>query len=216
MFTARTVTMDKHISEGESKDGKDLTVVDFENISQFYEKQLELPSLKPTHRILLCPVGLIGAGKTTVVKPLSKALSLLRISTDEIRKILKEKGFNYVRTREIAKNLIGKYLKQGYSVAIDADCVGSLREAIDVISPDQRIKVIWIHINPPESFIINKLRNYKHTWLFKDADNAIRNYQQRKPLHEHLDMPFIYTFDTSRDDLEAQIKEAVKLIQATQ
>lgn len=191
-----------------------MTVEAFESVSQLYEKQLELPSVKPSHQILLCPVGLVGSGKTTVISPLSQTLSLVRIATDEIRKILKENGFNYVQTREIAKNLIGKYLKQGYSVAIDADCVGELREAIAEISHDPQIKVIWIHINPPESFILNKLRNYKHTWLFKNADDAIHCYQERKPLHEHLDMPFLYTFDTSRDDLDEQIKEAIKLIQA--
>lgn len=206
--------MNKYIDEGESKVGQDLTAADFDKISQLYEKQLELPSVKPTHQILLCPVGLVGSGKTTIVKPLSQALSLVRISTDEVRKMLKENGFNYIRTREIAKNLIGKYLKQGYSVAIDADCVGALREVIDKIGNDPRIKVIWIHINPPESFIINKLRNYKHTWLFKDADDAIHCYQERKLLHEHLDVPFLYTFDTSREDLDLQIEEANKLIKA--
>lgn len=206
--------MNKNIGEEESKVGKDVMAADFENISQLYEKQLELPSGKPMHQILLCPVGLVGSGKTTVVKPLSKALSLLRISSDEIRKILKENGFNYVRTREIAKNLIGKYLKQGFSVAIDADCAGSSYELINEISRNPQIKVIWIHINPPESFILNKLRNYKHTWLFENADDAIHCYQERKPLHEHLDMPFLYTFDTSRDNLDEQVKEAIELIQA--
>lgn len=204
--------MSKYISEGESKAGKDLSAADFENISQLYEKQLELPSAKPVRQILLCPVGLVGSGKTTVVKPLSQALSLVRIATDEIRKILKEKGFNYVRTREIAKNLIVKYLKQGFSVAIDADCVGFSHELINEVSQDPRIKVIWIHINPPESFILNKLRNYKHTWLFKNADDAIHCYQERKPLHEYLDMPFLYTFDTSRDDLGVQIEGAIEKI----
>ncbi|MDD5726472.1 MAG: hypothetical protein PHC53_03625 [Patescibacteria group bacterium] len=213
MCTARTAIMNKYQGEEESKVGKDVTAADFENISQLYEEQLELPSAKPTKQILLCPVGLVGSGKTTVVKPLSKALSLLRISTDEIRKILKENGFNYVRTREIAKNLIGKYLKLGHGVAIDADCAGSSYELINEISQNPQIKVIWIHINPPESFILNKLRNYKHTWLFKNADDAIYCYQERKPLHEHLDMPFLYTFDTSRDDLDKQIEEAIKLIQ---
>jgi len=212
----RTVTMNKYIDEGESKVGQDLTAADFDKISQLYEKQLELPSVKSANQILLCPVGLVGSGKTTVVKPLSKALSLVRISTDEVRRILKENGFNYVRTREIAKNLIAKYLKQGFSVAIDADCIGYVDGLINEVSQDPRIKVIWIHIKPPESFILNKLRNYKHTWLFKDADDAIHCYQERKPLHEHLDMPFLYTFDTSRDDLNMQIEEAIKLIQAAQ
>ena len=70
-----------------------------------------------------------------------------------------------------------------------------------------------MHVNPSEEFILNKLRTYNHTWLFKDADEAIANYYWRKLLHEHLSMPFVYTFDTSRDDLPHQIEEAIEKIE---
>ena len=67
-------------------------------------------------------------------------------------------------------------------------------------------------INPPEEFILNKLRNHKPTWLFKNADEAIKNYEARKPLHQNLDFDFAYTFDTSKPDLDEQIEEATKII----
>ena len=76
------------------------------------------------------------------------------------------------------------------------------------------IKIIWIHINPPEKFIINKLKNYKkHSLLFKDSEDAINNYLERKPLHKKLNFPFIYNFDPSRPDLKSQLKEATSIIE---
>jgi hypothetical protein len=72
--------------------------------------------------------------------------------------------------------------------------------------------VVWIHINPPENFILNKLNNYNHTWLFKDADEAVATYYRRKPLHQDLKLEFAYVFDTSKPDIQSQINTAVPLI----
>jgi len=62
------------------------------------------------------------------------------------------------------------------------------RELIAQAERDYGIKTIWIHTNPPEEFIIKKLKNYKHTWLFEDGDQAVQNYLDRKPIHQDLDM----------------------------
>lgn len=197
--------------EQESTEGRNLTDTELETILSETEDSLVIPDSKPKHQILLCPVGLVGAGKTTVVEPLSQRLNLVRISTDEVRKRLKEKGYNLVRTIEIGKKLIERYLQKGYNVAIDADCSGQY-ELVSALTTNTPITPVWIHINPPESFILNKLKTFKHSWLFKDAGEAIANYHRRKPLHENLDMPFVYTFDTSREDLSQQIEEAVEQI----
>lgn len=74
------------------------------------------------------------------------------------------------------------------------------------------IRVFWLHVNPPEEFILSKLRAYKHTWLFKDSDEAVKKYYSRKPLHENLTLDFTYTFDTSRSDLTEQLDDAYKVI----
>lgn len=60
-----------------------------------YEAELDIPIQPKRKQFILCPVGIVGAGKTTVMKPLSERLSLVRISGDEIRKILKEHGQAY-------------------------------------------------------------------------------------------------------------------------
>ena len=182
-------------------------------IKNLYEKGLTIPRDKPERQILLCSIGLIGAGKTTVIEPLSKKLNLIRFCTDDIRKLLKENGYGYESAQDINVQLVRKYLKAGYSVAIDGDSASEhSRKLIAETEDNYNIKAIWIHINPPEEFIINKLRNFKHTWLFRDGEHAIENYYERKPLHKNLDMSFVYTFDTSRSDISKQIDEAVNLI----
>lgn len=187
-------------------------------IIEEYEGALEFPSLKPTPPFVVCPVGLVGAGKTMVIKPLSKNLHLLRISTDEIRLLLKTHGHGFERTREIALLLVQKYLTQGYSLGIDADGAGSTQETLKKLKNHfPHLAVYWIHIAPPESYHLAQLRQYQPKGLFRDAAHAEQEYWRRKPLHEHLTMPFIYTFDPSQSNLEEQIKEAgIKITLANQ
>lgn len=187
--------------------------MDREKIIEEYEKILEIPKNKSNRQIMICLIGVVGAGKTTIVKLLSRKLPLLRISSDEIRKLLKENGYGYDLANEIAFDLAEKYIKKRYSIAIDKDCVSEYSQRrIEEIKKRYGIKIFWIHINPPEEFIINKLKNYKHSWLFKDANQAIENYKSSKVSHQNINFPFIYTFDTSRDDIEKQVKEAVNVI----
>ena len=177
-----------------------------------YTKSVEIPKKKGV-RFFLCPVGLIGSGKTTVLKPLAKKLGLVRISGDEIRKMLKDGGFGYEGDENIAFAAGEYFIGKGYGIAIDADCVRSdKREKIEKLAKKLSMPIIWVHINPPEKFILNKLKNYPHTWLFKDAKQAIANYKARKPLHKKLNFDFAYTFDTSRPNLKRQIKEAADII----
>lgn len=190
-----------------------------EKVLSLYESSLEIPTEKPKNQFLLCPVGLVGSGKTTVIKPLCARLSLLRLSTDEVRKIIYNLSAT-VTLEEFSKimtTLFKKYLSQGYSIAIDADCASAITQnLIQERQRDYNLKVVWIHVAPGEDFIINKLRNYSlthnETWLFKNADEAVKNYMARKDLHKNLTMPFVYTFDTSLATLGNQIDEAVDVI----
>ena len=186
-----------------------------DKITSLYEKQLIVPGHKPTHQFILCPVGLVGSGKTTVVKPLSEKLSLIRISGDEIRKLLKENGCGYDEVQEIATIVTRKYLDQGYSVCSDNDCVTEkTRKIMNELQTKYGLQLVWIHINPPEEFILNKLRNLKPNWL-GTAEQMVENYYQRKPLHQNLHFPFTYTFDPSRENLSQQIDEAAEIIRKT-
>lgn len=181
-----------------------------------YEDSLTIPPQPVRKQFILCPVGIVGAGKTTVLKPMSEKLSLVRISGDEIRKSLKEHGLGYDALVPIGSELSKKYLAQGYSLALDSDAASPRSKAI-IQKAEQEFGVIpiWIHINPPEEFILNKLRTHEQpTWLFESADQAVQNYMDRKYLHEDLaGYNFVYEFDTSKNDLDKQIGEAVSIIE---
>ncbi|MCF7835566.1 MAG: ATP-binding protein [Candidatus Marinimicrobia bacterium] len=184
-----------------------------EEIIKEYEKKLKFPKTNPEVQIMICPIGTVASGKTTIIKPLSKKLSLLKISTDEIRKLFKENGHGYDSVKDLAYKLADKYIGKGFSIAVDADCNSNgAQEKIKKLQEKYKIKVFWIHIKPPEEFIINKLKSYKHTWLFRDANHAIENYKSSKEGHKNINFNFIYTFDTSRDDLDKQIEECIDVI----
>ncbi len=193
-----------------------MSKTDWEKIKALYIDSLVFPTKKYSPPILLCPVGLVGAGKTTVIKALATKLGLLRLSSDEIRRLLKKHDLGYEGIHEFAYNLIKEFLEKGYSIAIDADCASpETKTKIEEFSKQYNVRPIWIHINPPEEFILNnnKARNLQNTGIFQDGNQAIKNYYDRKPLHENLNLPFVYTFDTSKPNLEEQLEEAVRIIE---
>lgn len=92
-----------------------------EQVASLYESQLHIPLIKPEPQFYIVTVGLIGSGKTTVIKPLSEKLHLLRISGDEIRKVIQDKGGDETDTLEVGRMLVEKYAQAGYSIAHDTD-----------------------------------------------------------------------------------------------
>lgn len=186
-----------------------------EEVMRGYERTLIIPDHKSSLQWMLMPVGLVGSGKTTVVKPLAEHFGLIRISTDEVRQQLKQRGYSYEGAREIVHELQKKYLELGYSLAIDAN-TGSphgleFNKKTEEAFP--QVRQLFIRINPPEEFIINKLKNYNHTWLFKDADHAIERFNFHKAKFTLPNLPFVYTFDTSRNDLPEQIEQGIAAIE---
>lgn len=187
--------------------GKDVSQQDLKYFEDLYCSQINIPPKNNNKQEMICPVGCVGAGKSTVMKPLSERLGFVRISTDEIRLLLSKYGYNHIQTKQIAFSLIVKFIQQGYSIIIDADCI-SFKKELEKLGYDMNIHILWVHINPTEEFILDKLRGINYTWgLFKDTDDAITNYYRRKPLHENVinRFNFIYTFDTSSPDLNNQI-----------
>ena len=180
-----------------------------------YERKLHVPDIKPPIQYILCPVGLIGSGKTTVVTALCKELSLVRISSDDVGEIIHTQEFpnDLVVLTEIMEELFSKYLDLGYSVAADTDCgTSSNQEFLQEKKEKYGLQLVWIHINPPETFILNVGLKNKPEWLFKDKNEVIEIYTRRKKVHEKLSIPFVYTFDTSLPNVGEQINEASQLI----
>ena len=185
-----------------------------EKVFQEYEKTLVIPIDKPLPQWILMPVGLMSSGKTTTVTLLADHFKLIRISTDEVRKRLKERGYSYEGCREIVYDMGQKYLKLGYSIAIDAN-TGS-EEGVKYAQKTKEIfpsiPQIFIHVNPPVEFIVEKLQNYK-TWLFKSKEHAIERFYFHKNNLKLPDVPFVYTFDPSKGNFQEQIEEGIAAIE---
>ena len=182
-----------------------------------YRERLVLPDTKPAKQFLLCPVGLVGAGKSTVIRPLAQKLGIPRVSTDAIREMLKSKGFNYNPARDLAYSIVEELVQAGHSVAVDSNCGSDdALQRLKSLQEKYPFKLIWLRVNPPESFILSKLKNYRHTWLFKDTSEALKSYFKYKERYgdfENLDVPYLYTFDTSRPNMKDQIEEACSRIE---
>lgn len=188
-----------------------VTLEIYAQIKSEYLRQVQIPDSKPSTQYLLCPIGLVGAGKTTVVKPLADKLSLVRISGDEIRKLFKESGYGYEKVYDLAFELINEFISQGYSICIDSDCAGKI-EQIQKAASKNNLQIVWIHINPPEEFIINKLSNLTPNWL-GTAEEMIENYYERKSLHKDIDLNFTVIFNTSQPNIQNQIENSVSVIE---
>lgn len=181
-----------------------------EDVERDFTAQIHIPAIKPEKQIYFCPVGLVGAGKTTITKPISEKLNLVRVSSDELRKLLKENGFDYSPVKEIGLRVLENFVKNGYSIALDMDCGNPQVIAfVQYLEKTYGGKALWVHVTAPEEFIFTKFRNHEPTWLADNPDIMINNYLAQKETRrkENSTFDFVYTFDTSRNDLNEQIKD---------
>lgn len=187
-----------------------------QGIFETYKRDLALPSEKAPKAFILAPVGLIGAGKTTILRELSPRLALVRISSDELRRGLKDAGQTYDAIPEMMEALAHEYLSIGHGIAIDADCASPhTQEYIKKLAAEYTVPVVWVHVASPEAFILEKLRTFSgDRWLTDDQEVMVANYEARKPLHENLTMPFAYVFDASREDFREQLVAGEAAIRA--
>lgn len=188
-------------------------MLDLEKIASEYEQSLVIPSHKPVPPLIILPVGRVGAGKTTVMKPLCEKLSLLRISTDEIRLLIQDHAYFDTYPQQIAISLAKKYIELGYSIGIDANCSSIWQSpALTELLISSHLQSFWINVNPPEEYIIQKLTHHPPSKLFKNTAEALSCYQLSKQKVITTGIPFIYEFDPARADLEQQISEAIHKI----
>ena len=161
-------------------------------------------------RFLICPMGLVGSGKSTCLTQILKCLPMkvVRVSTDELRRFVIQSGSTPCK-REIDAaylRLVRHLLSYGYPVACDSNCF-RLREPISSLASEMGIKAFWFKVNPPEEYIVKKLRAFEHSWLFRDSDHAVERFYHHKnknptPWHS-VSEPF--SLDPSREDLFQQV-----------
>jgi len=205
------------IADYESTEGKNLPKLKINKIIKEYKDKMYIPKERNKTQVLLAPVGLVASGKTTILKPLCRRLKLARISGDEIRLVLRKNGYNYLLTKDIAAKITKDLLNEGYSAALDSDCVSPLiRKIIKQYKKDYGFVDIWIYVNPGEKFIINKLTEmkYKKSGIFPNKEIAIADLKRRIPLHKAYakKIKYHFEFNTSKGNIKDQVNEFVKFL----
>jgi len=186
-----------------------------EEIETEFRTSIEIPKDIPKKQFFFCPVGLVGAGKTTVTKPISERLGLVRISSDELRKILKENDHDYSSLKKIGLTIAREFAEKGFSIALDMDCGNpEVKKYVEDFAEKLHAKVVWVHINTPEEYIFEKFKNHPPSWLANSPQTMINNYhaQKEKRIKENTHFDFLYTFDTSKQNVSEQIGECIEKI----
>jgi len=189
---------------------------------EYYTSLSRSPEAQQKPQFCLCVIGLVGAGKSTVLRKIANHLPIIRVSGDEVRKMIYEKGLPEVSAEILAEMnaiTVSRLVGEGYRFAYDNDFAHpDIRSIMLAERQKSSVPVFWIRVSPPEQFILNKLRAHPQpTHLFKSTDEAITRYYQRKELHtaqaaELARLPYLYTFDTSAPDLDEQVAAAVRII----
>lgn len=183
-----------------------------EEIQQEFKDSLEIPTTKPTKKCLVCPVGLIGSGKTTVIKPIAKELNLVRVSNDEYRILLKQNGHGYETIKSFLNLVRSELLNQGHSIAIDANAGGQTSfNFITRAREEFGVEVYWLNINTPDKYAEAGLRQ-RNSPLATSSEDWIKNRAQQKQRMETLkyEFDFFCEFDISRADLRGQISSCIQ------
>ncbi|MBU1291877.1 AAA family ATPase [Patescibacteria group bacterium] len=100
-----------------------------------FMKTLEITPRETKNPVVIAIIGLVGSGKTSVVRELAKLLPATIVEGDDIRVQLRKQSERYEGARKIAENAVLKVIKQGGNVILDSDHIdqkkrASLREKV--------------------------------------------------------------------------------------
>ena len=198
-----------------------MTPTQINDLADAYARQITIPEeaiQKP--QFALCVIGLVGAGKTTILKQLCEHIPMVRVSGDEIRELLRSKKLPYQDSNvviSIGHQLTGKLKKAGYNIAHDNDFSNPLaHEALRTNNQKYGVREVWIRIRPSEEWILDRLRERPANGTFANPEEAIAGYFRRKALQSQnpwIDkLPFVFEFDPSKSDIDQQIQKGVERI----
>mgnify|MGYP001576031181 CR=1 FL=1 len=97
--------------------------------------------------LVVCCVGLVGSGKSTVAREFSKLLDAVFISGDDIRVELRKKGESFATVREIALTAALEAVKAGKNAVLDSDFSDfKKREEFTRKFEEVGVRVLFVHV----------------------------------------------------------------------
>ncbi|KKT88811.1 MAG: hypothetical protein UW89_C0004G0010 [Parcubacteria group bacterium GW2011_GWB1_45_10] len=187
---------------------------------------LEKPKKRIQPQVIIVPYGPSCVGKTTVMKVFAKKLPLVRIANDELRILLRRRGFDVdfiealLERRHLLEKVAVYLLKQKLSLVIDANFASSsehLAWAKKLIKKFN-LRLFLIRVVAPKKFVITKLNNKK--WLSLKRGGLLATRQEavehflrssKQYNYERL-MPQTFLVVDSSKPIAKQVKKLVEKI----
>ena len=164
--------------------------------------------------VVITCTGLVAAGKSTVTSPLAKLIDAVPVSSDRIRGLLFQAGYNFKELQTFITKVLQRLTAEKYNIFLDYN-ISTNMPRLDALNTAE-YRIFIVHANPLESFIKHKILsgNMKHELSFFPKDEYLYESMQAWK-HEHLAQIAIlkekygiwYEVDTSRSDLKAIMQD---------
>ena len=140
------------------------------------------------YKILLALVGVIGSGKSTIAKTLSKTLGWKIISKDAVRVKLRSEGLGFTpeKTDKIYYALINNSVLSGKNAVLDSDFVEKdKRKKLEKFARKNNVRVLYLCILCDRDVMLERMISAKYgdKTMFKSASIAVREHYRRYPWH---------------------------------
>lgn len=160
----------------------------------------DLGAIEPSKvPIVFCPVGLVGAGKTSTVTRVLGDTPRFVLSSDRIRTAVYDRGYNFTNVlRDIVRQLVEAAVDKKVNILIDANA-GGVPEIVQH-AVGKGYGVLVFHVNPSSEYIETKL--VKLTWdsvperftFFKHPRHVLASYRSNKDRMGNLNARFMQLF----------------------
>jgi adenylate kinase family enzyme len=178
------------------------------DIEKIYEKHIkELKNLRAGEKkLIICFSGIPGSGKTFVAKILEKKYKGVRISSDNIRKIIdwlkivKNKEDKEKILRQYLINFLKNYKFSNKLIILDSSIDRKYKEIFKV-AREKRIKIFIVKITASKKGIILRLKKNKGR-LKGFLGNFDRWEKDYNNFNKRVKADFVLDISTLKSDLE--------------
>lgn len=200
-------------SPNDLRQGKDASDTDLDRLAADFRGLTQSIPAKSLPQYVIALVGLVGSGKTTVAQALTQQLAVVRLSNDEARDLLRQRGFNFLHVRELSYRVGYQLMSEGYNLVLDMDCASTKSQKViaELQREFPRVTVYWVRVTAPEEVILKRLKERNDYDWKREGEGIESTYHYRKTLHQNLPMQFTAEIDTTKEVAE-QVEQLVKKI----